>query len=205
MRKLFPFLLLLLPLCSFAQCRYYATWQDFLDDNWKTAEGRVELTSSAKEDPLAFDVDADSKKTSYQLRKATVVLEYADSLYLNLRYFNTFGDVYVRAWRLGSDKLLFARQDVAPSRFSVTYGGTNTPLNSKSFRTFSKLEYLVCYLAVWDPHREELRMVRVTESMTRQFLANHPDQLTQYQSLERKQRESADVVISLLHAAGVLR
>jgi hypothetical protein len=131
-------------------------------------------------------------------------MEYEDSLYLNLRRFNTFGDVYVQAWRLGPDKLLFARQDVAPTGFSVTFGGNVSPLSSKSFRTLSHLENLVCYLAVWDPNREELRMARVTEAVVQQLLTNHPDQLSHYQSLSRKQKESADVIITLLHAAGII-
>ena len=142
MRKLL-FFLAMIPLCSMAQSRYCATWQDFLDGNWKEAEGRVELVPSAKEDPLAMDIEADKKRTAGILRKRAIVLSQHDSLYINLRPFNTFGDVYVRAWRVGSDKLLFARQDVAPSRFSVTYGGTNTPLNSNSFRTFSRVPRLL--------------------------------------------------------------
>lgn len=204
MRKLLT-LLVMIPVCCLAQSRYCASWQDFLADQWREAEGRVELTPSSREDALAMEVEAEQKKTAHILRKGAVVLQYGDSLYLNLCRFNTFGDVYVRAWQLGSDKLLFARQDVAPSRFSVTYGGTNTPLNRNSFRTYSNLEYLVCYLAAWDPNREELRLARVTETIVRQLLTNHPDQLARYQSLERKQREQADIVIQLLRDAGVIK
>ncbi|MBQ8152128.1 MAG: hypothetical protein IJ069_00410 [Prevotella sp.] len=202
MRILLTFLMML-PLCSVAQTKYCTSWQDFLDSQWKETEGRVELKSSSKEDALAMEVKAEKKKTSYLIRKTACVVEYEDSLYLNLRPFNTFGDVYVRAWRLG-DKLLFARQDVAPSGFSVTFGGNVSPLSRKSFRTLSRLENLVCYLAAWDPQREELRMARVTESVVQQLLTNHPDQLSRYQSVERKKRENADVIISLLRAAGVI-
>ena len=203
MRKLL-FFLAMIPLCSMAQSRYCATWQDFLDGNWKEAEGRVELVPSAKEDPLAMDIEADKKRTAGILRKRAIVLSQHDSLYINLRPFNTFGDVYVRAWRVGSDKLLFARQDVAPSRFSVTYGGTNTPLNSNSFRTFSRLEYLVCYLAVWNPHRDELSMVRLTRQMVLQLLTNHLQQRTAYEQTDKSRQEDADVIITTLQAAGVI-
>ncbi len=203
MRKLL-FLLLMSPLCCVAQTKFCASWQEFLDGQWHEAEGRVELVPSAKEDPLAMDVEADKKRTAGILRKRAIVLSQQDSLYINLRPFNTFGDVYVRAWRVGSDKLLFARQDVAPSRFSVTYGGTNTPLNSNSFRTFSRLEYLVCYLAVWNPRRDELSMVRLTRQMVLQLLTNHPQQRTAYEQTEKKRQEDADIVISTLQAAGVI-
>ena len=193
----------LLPLCSVAQTKYSTSWQDFLDGQWKETEGRVELNPSSKEDALAMEVKAEKKRTAHLLRKAACVIVYEDSLYLNLRPFNTFGDVYVRAWRIG-DKLLFARQDVAPSGFSVTFGGNVSPLSSKSFRTLSRLENLVCYIAAWDPQREELRMARVTEAVVQKLLTNHPDQLSHYQSVERKQRENADVIISVLRAAGVI-
>ncbi len=202
-RKLL-FLLVMFPVCCMAQSKYCVTWQDFLDGQWREPEGRVELVPSSKEDALAMVVKAEKKKTAHILRRGACVMEYEDSLYLNLRRFNTFGDVYVQAWRLGPDKLLFARQDVAPTGFSVTFGGNVSPLSSKSFRTLSHLENLVCYLAVWDPNREELRMARVTEAVVQQLLTNHPDQLSHYQSLSRKQKESADVIIALLHAAGIL-
>lgn len=204
MRKLL-ILLVMAPLCCMAQSKYCVSWQDFLDSQWHETEGEIVLKPSSKEDALAMEVKAEKKKTAYLVRKAACVLQYKDSLYLNLRPFNTFGDVYVRAWRLGADKLLFARQDIAPSGFSVTFGGNISPLSKKSFRSLSRLENLVCYLAAWDPHREELRMARVTETVVQQLLTNHADQLAQYQSLERKQRENADVVISFLRLAGVIK
>ncbi len=203
MRTLLTFLMML-PLCGVAQTKYSTSWQDFLDGQWKEAEGRVALNPSSKEDALAMEVKAEKKRTAHLLRKAACVVVYEDSLYLNLRPFNTFGDVYVRAWRIG-DKLLFARQDVAPSGFSVTFGGNVSPLSKNSFRTLSSLENLVCYLAAWDPQREELRMARVTETVVQQLLANHPDQLSRYQSLARKQKENADVIISILQTAGLIR
>lgn len=190
-------------LSTMAQSRYCSTWQDYLDGQWREAEGPVELLPSSKEDRLALEVKA-SKKTSYTLRKRACVLICNDSLYLNLRPFNTFGDVYVQAWPLG-DKLLFARQDVAPSRFSIANGDSGIPVSGKSFRSLSKLENLVCYVAVWDPNRDELRMARVTAEIVDKLLTNHPDQLNQYRQMERSQREQADTVISLLHAAGVIR
>ena len=203
MRTLLTFLMML-PLCGVAQTKYSTSWQDFLDGQWKEAEGGVVLNPSSKEDALAMEVKAEKKKTAYLLRKAACVILYEDSLYLNLRPFNTFGDVYVRAWRIG-DKLLFARQDVAPSGFSVTFGGNVSPLSSKSFRTLSRLENLVCYIAAWDPNREELRMARVTVSVVQQLLTDHPDQLATYQKMDKKQQEQADIIIDVLKKAGIIK
>ena len=164
----------------------------------------VRPIASAKEDCLALDVEADKKKTAKMLRKTACVIEWGGSLYLNLRPFNTFGDVFVQAWRIGGDKVLFARQDVAPSRFSIANGDSGIPLSRSSFRSLSKLENLVCYLAAWDPQREELRIARVTAAIVAKFLTGHPAQLSQYQQLERGQREQADIVITTLQAAGVI-
>ncbi|MBR4920895.1 MAG: hypothetical protein IKZ62_06230 [Prevotella sp.] len=203
MRKLF-FFLMMMPLCCVAQTRYCASWQDFLSDQWQEVKGRVELKPSSKQDRLALEVSASDKKTASLLRKSASVVEYVDSLYLNLRPFNTFGDVYVRAWRLG-DKVLFARQDIAPSRFSIANGDSGIPFTKKSFGSLSKLENLVCYLAAWDPQREELRIARVTSEVVAQLLANHSQQLAQYQQLDRKRQEAADVVITTLQQAGIIR
>ena len=205
MRKfLLSFIFTLLPFSAFSQTRYCVTWQDFLANQWRETESGVVLRSSSREDALAFVVKAPTKKTATILRKRVCVLVYQDSLYLNLRPFNTFGDVYVRAWRVG-DKLLFARQDIAPSRFSIANGDSGIPFTKNSFRSLSRLENLVCYLAVWDPNREELRMARVTSEMVQQLLTNHPQQLSQYKATDRKSQEAADVVIDILHAAGVIR
>lgn len=205
MRKfLFSFIFALLPFSAFSQTRYCLTWQDFLANQWREVESGVVLQTSSREDALAFVVKAPTKKTATILRKRACVLEYQDSLYLNLRPFNTFGDVYVRAWRIG-DKLLFARQDVAPSHFSIANGDTGLPFTKKSFGSLSKLENLVCYLAAWDPNREELRMARVTSEMVQQLLTNHPLQLADYQAKDKKRQESADVVINILQAAHIIR
>lgn len=205
MRKFFLFFILTsVHSSAFAQTKYCITWQDYLANQWRDAESGVVLQSSSKSDALAFEVKAPTKKTASMLRKHACVLEWQDSLYLNLRPFNTFGDVYVRAWRIG-DKLLFARQDIAPSRFSIANGDSGIPFTKNSFRSLSHLENLVCYLAVWDPNREELRMARVTSEMVQQLLTNHPKQFTQYKATERKSQESADVVIDILHAAGIIR
>ena len=160
MRKLFSLLFPLFSVFASAQTSYCANWQDFLAHQWKEAQGRVVLKSSSKQDRLALEVDTSDRKTRSLLRKAASVVMYEDSLYLNLRPFNTFGDVYVRAWKLG-DKLLFARQDIAPSHFSIANGDSGIPFTKKSFGSLSKLENLVCYLAAWDPQREELRMARL--------------------------------------------
>ena len=196
--------LLLTPLASIAQGRYCVAWSDFVAGQWRETEGRVELKPSSREDRLALEVETSEKSVGYILRHRACVLEVADSLYLNLRPFNTFGDVYVRAWRLG-DKLLFARQDVAPSRFSIANGDSGIPFSKKSFGSLSRLENLVCYLAAWDANREELRMVRMTTEMVQRLLTNHPEQLADYQAKDKSRKESADVVIGILQAAAVIR
>jgi hypothetical protein len=40
--------------------------------------------------------------------------------------------------------------------------------------------------------------------MVQQLLTNHPQQLAAYQATDKKRQESADVVIDILHAAGVI-
>ena len=205
MRKyLLFFIFTVLHFSASAQTRYCATWQDFLDGQWQEVEGRIELQPASKDNRLAMEVKADQKKTASLLRKRACVLAYADSLYLNLRPFNTFGDVYVHAWRIG-DKLLFARQDIAPSRFSVANSDNGIPFSKNMFGSLSRLENLVCYFAAWDPNREELRMIRVTSEIVQKLLTNHPQQLADYQAADRKHQEAADVVIGILQAAGIIR
>ena len=128
------------------------------------------------------------KELAYTLRHS-FVMEYQDSLYINLRSFNTFGDVYVRAWRVGSDRLLFARQQVPP----------------RSFKSISRLENLLCYEAVWDARREELRLVSVTPDVVLRLLSGHEAAQQRYMELPKKRRTAADVVIQTLLDAGVIK
>lgn len=115
MRKLL-FLLVMFPVCCMAQSKYCVTWQDFLDGQWREPEGRVELVPSSKDDALAMVVKAEKKKTAHILRRGACVMEYEDSLYLNLRRFNTFGDVYVQAWRLWPRQTPFCPSGCSPHR-----------------------------------------------------------------------------------------
>ena len=137
------------------------------------------------------------------LNKSTFALYYSDSLYVNLKELKYFGDLFVRAWRLNDDRLLFARPDIAPSGgLFVGYNGMTIPLSTKAFKSKSKMKNLVCYiLAKADG---TLTFERVTEETVLDLLKGDNSIMERYLTYEPKRRDDADVVTEVLLAAGVV-
>lgn len=168
MKKLLLLLAVLLPLAVSAQDKYCATYQDFLADVWQTvgAEAQLQLLPSAKEDSLALELKA--KGADRKLRhilKRCFALEYGGQLYLNLRGFNRFGDVFVRAWRMGADKLVFARPVIGYNdQLDVTFNLNSRMGKKLPFQGYYTLKDLVCYVVGWDPERAEARLGRIKPS-----------------------------------------
>ena len=151
-----------------AQTRYCATWQDYQAGNWKDIEANVQLVHSTKEDTLALDVKSNDKKSRYIL-KHCFCMEHQGLLYLNLRHFNRFGDVYVRAWRMNDGKLLFARQETtAGNSLTISRSSATHKLKVNLPRSYNNLESLVCYVAAWDERRQELRLGGVMQEQSAQ-------------------------------------
>lgn len=199
-------LFLLLPLKATAQDRYCTGFEQYKAGEWHSVGESVTLKPSSRQDMLAFTVRASDKKMSHVLRRRTFALLHDDSLYISLRPFNRFGDVYVRAWKLPDGNLIFARQEISSSsRFGIVNGDTGQPLSSRSFRSLNSMENLVCYIVTWDERRVEMRLARLMPDGVMSLLKNHPEQLARYQALSSSRRMSADVIIDVLREAGQLR
>ena len=96
-------------------------------------------------------------------------MEHQGLLYLNLRPFNRFGDVYVRAWRMNDGKLLFARQETtAGNSLTISRSSATHKLKVNVPRSYNSLESLVCYVAAWDARRQELRLGGVMQEQSAQ-------------------------------------
>ena len=159
-------LVILLWLPATAQTRYCATWQDYQAGNWKNIEANVQLVHSTKEDTLALDVKSNDKKSRYIL-KHCFCMEHNGLLYLNLRPFNRFGDVYVRAWRMNDGKLLFARQETTASNsLTISRSSATHKLKVNLPRSYNNMESLVCYAAAWDERRQELLLGGVMQEQS---------------------------------------
>ena len=151
-----------------AQTRYCATWHDYQNGNWKDAEADIRLMSSTKEDTLALTVNSDNKKMRYVLQRC-FCMEHKGLLYLNLRPFNRFGDVFVRAWRMNDGKLLFARQEMtAGNSLTISRSSATHKLKVNTPRSYNNMENLVCYVAAWDERRHELRLGGVMQEQSAQ-------------------------------------
>lgn len=185
-----------------AQNRYCLTYDDFVSGHWVDFSDSISL-KSIHENRLAYLLKSDNKELRKMLNKSTFALYYSDSLYVNLKELKYFGDLFVRAWRLNDDRLLFARPDIAPSGgLFVGYNGMTIPLSTKAFKSKSKMKNLVCYiLAKADG---TLTFERVTEETVLDLLKGDNSIMERYLTYEPKRRDDADVVTEVLLAAGVI-
>ena len=185
-----------------AQNRYCLTYDDFVSGQWVDVSDSISL-KSIHENRLAYMLKSDNKELRKMLSKSAFGLYYSDSLYVNLKELKYFGDLFVRAWRLNDDRLLFARTDIAPSGgLIVGYNGMTIPLSTKAFKSKSKMKNLVCYiLAKADG---TLTFERVTEETVLDLLKGDNSIMERYLTYEPKRRDDADVVTEVLLAAGVV-
>ena len=195
-------LFLLFAVHTNAQNRYCLTYDDFVSGQWVDVSDSISL-KSIHENRLAYLLKSDNKELRKMLNKSTFALYYSDSLYVNLKELKYFGDLFVRAWRLNDDRLLFARPDIAPSGgLFVGYNGMTIPLSTKAFKSKSKMKNLVCYiLAKADG---TLTFERVTEETVLDLLKGDNSIMERYLTYEPKRRDDADVVTEVLLAAGVI-
>lgn len=156
MKKLLLLFIAVLPMSTMAQNRYCATYTDYAAGNWKQIDVPAVLKSSSKRDPLAFVVKTDDKQMQYVLRRCFCI-EYLDTLYLNLRPFNRFGDVYVQAWRMSDKRLVFARPLMeSPYGLTITPGVRKPVRVGNPLKSPGRLRDMVCYVVGWNEQREEL-------------------------------------------------
>jgi len=164
MKKLLIVILMLMPLAGLAQDKYCASYQDFISDRWQSVDTDMQLVPSAKEDSLALDLQVGDRKMRHRLKRC-FALSHEGVLYLNLRPFNRFGDVFVRAWRMGADKLVFARQVIGYNDHLDATFNLNSRMGKKlPFQGYYTMKDLVCYVVGWDAQREELRLGQVKPS-----------------------------------------
>ena len=200
-----------------AQDKYCTSYGDYLTGNWHDVEGTVTLRSE-RDNRLAYTLQSDDKRLRKMLRKSAFCLRHQGDLYLNLRNSKCFDEVFVNAYELAGGQLLFARPDVTrtPGGIYVGYGDRSVPLSTRGFKSKSKLENLVCYMIQEMGERrnegtgergtegtsENVNFFKVTEEVMRQLLLGQETLWEEYQQLEPKRRDDADVVIDFLQRAG---
>lgn len=195
-----------------AQDKYCTSYNDYLADNWQAVNGTITLRSE-KDNRLGYTVQSEDKRLRKTLRKTAFCLRHHGDLYVNLRNSKCFDEVFVNAYELPSGQLLFARPDVTrtPGGIYVGSGNQTAPLSIRGFKSKSKLENLVCYIIQGNERkgergsereRESINFFKVTENVMKQLLLGHEDLWNEYQQLDPKRRDDADVVIDFLQRAG---
>lgn len=192
-----------------AQDKYCTSYSDYLTGNWQEVAGTVTLRSE-RDNRLAYTLQSDDKRLRKVLRKNAFCLRHQGDLYLNLRNSKCFDEVFVNAYELPGGQLLFARPDVTrtPGGIYVGYGDRSVPLSTRGFKSKSKLENLVCYMIQGakergsEETRENINFFKVTEEVMRQLLLGQETLWDEYQQLEPKRRDDADVIIDFLTRGG---
>jgi len=208
-RNLLLGIMTIFALTLLAQDKYCTSFGDYLTGNWQEVTGTVSLRSE-KDNRLAYTLQSDDKRLRKLLRKHAFCLRHQGELYVNLRNSKCFDEVFVKAYELAGGKLLFARPDVTrtPGGIYVGYGDRAVPFSIRGFKSKSKLENLVCYMIQGakergsEETRENINFFKVTEEVMRQLLLGQEELWNEYQQLDAKRRDDADVVIDFLTRGG---
>ncbi len=200
MRKIALLIFFTFALTLSAQDKYCTSYGDYLTGNWQEVVGTVSLRSE-KDNRLAYTLQSDDKRLRKLLRKHAFCLRHQGELYVNLRNSKCFDEVFVKAYELAGGKLLFARPDVTRTLggIYVGYGDRAVPFSIRGFKSKSKLENLVCYMIQdMGSDSQNINFFKVTEEVMRQLLLGQEELWNEYQQLDAKRRDDADVVIDFL-------
>ena len=124
---LFIFLFSIATIMANAQCKYCNSYEDYVEGRWQQLD-TIYCKSHSKNHQVwvggsDYKITSDDKATAKMLKKETLVVEYHDTLYVNLRRLCykkiRMGRGYTRAVRLGDNKLAFAARTVGSRMRSV--------------------------------------------------------------------------------------
>ena len=208
---------LLLSVCSLrAQMRYYASYDDFIQDKSEPIEG-VELKCHSEGHQVwaggnDFALDSEDKVVKKKLKKKVFAVANGDTIYVNcrnLQYDNArFGNGYTQALRIGRDTLLFVNRPIGPEAQSqaMTAGFFLGAIGSALVAS-NQQHYQVCYLITEGPNENgRIEIERIEDPHMRKFLKDNKELREQYfTEKDKRERRLATHILPLLEEVGIIK
>ena len=214
MRKFLIILFSVVAIYASAQGRYCKSYDDFVADRWTELPTLIVIGNSVSHQVWVggndFKLDTGDKTTNKMLKKEAFVVEYQDTLYVNLRNLRyekvLFGNGYAQGLVYDKNKILFVThrigsavdgKRVASAFFFGAMGAAITETNIRNDR--------VCYLIDNNGDGKKTQIVLLDDKFMGELLSKDSRLMECYKEKEKKkERESAANVLPILKELGLV-
>lgn len=224
MKKLFLALFLLTAVVPvMGQFRYCNSFEDYQAGRWTDLQVLYKIANSRSKQLWVggndFKFTTGDEKTDKILKKTAFVIEYGDTLYVNLRTLRhekqRFGNGYAQGFRFDGDKIVFSSyrigKDVKEKTtvivgFGVAFGAIGGAIVG-AIEGKSMLKDRMCYLIDNGGDGKTIDIKIIGDRLIRELLFDdHRDAYLHYMSVpEKQERESAANVLPVLLESGLAR
>jgi hypothetical protein len=214
MRKFLIFVLSAVALYASAQGRYCKNYDDFVAGQWTELPTLNVIGHSVSHQVWAggndYKFDTDDKTTNKILKKEALLVEYQDTLYVNLRNLRykkaLFGNGYAQGLVYDKDKILFVTHRIGSAvdgkRFASTFflGFVGAAISETSIRNDR-----VCYLIDNNGDGKKTQIVLLDDQFMNELLSKNSRLMERYKEKKKqKERESAANVLPILKELGLV-
>ena len=221
MRKaLFALFLFATGMPVMGQFRYCNSFEDYQAGRWTDLQILYKIANSQKKQVWVggndFKFTTGDKSTDKILKKTAFVIEYGDTLYVNLRTLRhenrRFGNGYAQGFSFDGDKIVFVsyRIDKEMTKnmvfVGVSFGAIGGAIVGAIARK-NELKDRVCYLIDNGGDGKTIDIRIIDDRLMRTLLFDdHRDAYLHYMSVsEKKERESAANVLPILLESGLAK
>lgn len=187
----------------FAQGKYAFTFSDYVNDRWELSDSlKMERRTQGNKfwsGGADFRPIVENDETDELLKKQVRFVICNDTLFVNCRSLKygryVLGKGYALGFRLGEDKVCFISMTVGKSEAmkAGAMGGLFGAVGG-AITAADMLKNQSCYIIASDANKVE----RITSAYMEEILKESPDLLDSYNSIDKKRRGAADVVIEYL-------
>lgn len=201
-------------LTASGQCRYYNTYEDFLNGQWEPLD-TVYCNSHSKSHQMwwggnDYQLSTGNDVIDKKLKKDAFIVMRADTMYINcrnLQYEKTrFGNGYTRAVRIGERSLLFVNKiigrDAMNTRMTagLMFGAVGGIISASK-----QAKQQVCYVISGGADKKGLINIRlIDDALMDQMIIKYNDLRDEYYAEEdTKKRILATHIVPILEKAGL--
>lgn len=196
----------------YGQSKYCKSYSDYMNDNW-TAMDTLSFTLRSNGEKKwngggDFKPQTGNEKTDKFLKKEARFIIHNDTLYVNckgLKYQRcVFGSWFTSGFRYGEDKICFvcikvSRKRAMQSAFTGLVGEAISAAAGAN-NVFEQYKHQTCYFIDSDKKAVKRMTVKYMENL----LSEHPEMLHEFNKMEKKEKERADVILTYLQQLQLL-
>lgn len=213
-RILFTFAALLTMLAASGQCRFYHSYEDFVDGRWSPLD-TLFVSGHSKNHQLWWGGNDYTLRTGRNdldrtLKKNALIVVQADTLYVNcrnLRFDGTsFGNGYTKAMRIGNRSILLVNRLIGREAMrsqwtaSFMFGAIGAAITAGK-----NVKQQVCYvISNGADSRGRINIRLIDDELMGQMLEGHNELLEEYLSEQDvRNRLQATHIVPILERAGL--